>query len=266
MAFIGPSWTKTFPLKGCDEATMDSVRRSSQQDDRMPAGGRTPADQALEAPLAFGLRPVQKMNYAEFNRLVMSSERPVILVEGTRQLPEKDWPLLAAFAKRLAEAYPHAIFRTGNADGSDSAFAQGVAEVDARRLEYVLPYSGHRKKAMATSAYEIPVSTLTPMAEEQAAYHTAQASPEYEGMMAKRDTIPKVRAKARYLLRDTIKVIGADQTSLAPATVGIFYANPDDPMKGGTGHTIRVCQKHGVAVVLQDEWMKWPTSPGAGAE
>ncbi len=37
------------------------------------------------------------------------------------------------------------------------------------------------------------------------------------------------------------------------------FNNVVDPMKGGTGHTIRVCQRPGVPVVFQDEWMKWPT-------
>ncbi len=201
------------------------------------------------------------MNYEEFDSIMISRKRPVVLVEGTRKLPETDRPNLTAFARWLAKTYPHAIFRTGNADGSDSAFTHGVAEVNAARIEYVLPYSGHRKQAIASRAYEISVSTLPRVAEEHAVYHTEQASPEYIGMMAKRDTVPQVRAKARYILRDTIKVIGADQTPLEPATVGIFYVNSVDPMKGGTGHTIRVCQKQGVPVVFQDEWRKWPTTP-----
>lgn len=62
------------------------------------------------------------------------------LVEETRELPEKDAGKLTAFAKWMAETYPQAIFRTGNADGADMAFANGVAQVDPTRIEYVLPY------------------------------------------------------------------------------------------------------------------------------
>lgn len=58
------------------------------------------------------------------------------------------------------------------------------------------------------------------------------------------------------LLRDTIKVVVLEG-ELPGATVGIFYADVTDPMKGGTGHTIRVCRPNGVPVILQDDWVKW---------
>ena len=201
------------------------------------------------------------MNYEPFDRLLRASERPVVLIEGTRKLPEKDAGVLTAFARWLAETYPHAIFRTGNAEGSDSAFADGVAQVDPTRIEYVLPYGGHRKGAIARTAFAMPLSELPHGTEERAAYHTRQATPEYGAILAKRDVIPRLRAKAQYILRDTIKVVGAAETPLAPATAGIFYVDLVDPMKGGTGHTIRVCRKQGVPVAFQDEWMKWPTGP-----
>ena len=82
----------------------------------------------------------------------------------------------------------------------------------------------------------------------------------YDSMMARRDIVPQLKAKSCYILRDTIKVIGAKQLSLDPASIGIFYVKAIDPMNGGTGHTIRVCQKKGVPVVFQDEWMKWSIS------
>ena len=37
---------------------------------------------------------------------------------------------------------------------------------------------------------------------------TSQASPIYESMMEKRNRIPRVRAQANYLIRDTAKVTG----------------------------------------------------------
>jgi hypothetical protein len=197
------------------------------------------------------------MDFNQFNTLVAGEVRPVILVEGTRELPEEDAGKLTAFARWMAETYPQAVFRTGNADGADTAFANGVAQVDPTRIEYVLPYSGHRKKTLESGATQIDVSKLTAVAEERAVYHTKQASPEYGGMMARRIQIPQLRAKARYILRDTVKVIGSDEADVAPATVGVFYVNVKDPMKGGTGHTIRVCQKHGVPVVYQAQWMAW---------
>jgi len=197
------------------------------------------------------------MNFDQFNTLIAGTAWPVILVEGTRKLPEEDVGRLAAFARWMAETYPQAIFRTGNAGGTDTAFASGVAQVDPTRIEYVLPYSGHRKKTLENGAAQIDVSKLTAVAEERVVYHTKQASPEYSGMMARRTKIPQLRAKAKYILRDTVKVVGSDEADIAPATVGIFYVNVKDPMKGGTGHTIRVCQQQGVPVVCQTQWMAW---------
>ena len=203
------------------------------------------------------------MNFNEFHLIVSAKPRPVILVEGTRDLPETDAETLAAFSAWLAGSYPNAVFRTGNADGSDSAFARGVARVDPSRLEYVLPYGGHRKKAIAPDSHWIPLDAIPRVEEERAAYHTAQASPEYESLLAKRGSIPKLRAKSLYLLRDTLKVVGSESASLETATIGIFYVNPADPMKGGTGHTIRVCRELGVPVAFQDEWMTWPPAVAA---
>lgn len=203
------------------------------------------------------------MTFVEFHSIVSATARPVILVEGTRDLPESDAETLAIFSAWLAARYSKAVFRTGNADGSDSAFARGVARVDPSRMEYVLPYGGHRKKAMTPESRCIPLTDIPRVEEERAVYHTAQASPEYKSLLAKRDSVPQLRSKSLYLLRDTLKVVGSESASLDIATIGIFYVNLSDPMKGGTGHTIRVCRKHGVPVVFQDKWMDW--HPPAGA-
>lgn len=198
------------------------------------------------------------MTFEQFHKLVSESEAPVVLIEGTRKLLDHDAARLSAFGKWLAENYPHARFRTGNADGADTAFARGVADVDPARLEYVVPYTGHRKKSMATSAYQVSLTDLPQVVEKRSAYLSAYVSPAYDAIMDKRDLIPKLKAKAQYILRDTIKVTGVPEQSLPPATVGIFYVNVEDPMKGGTGHTIRVCQHQNVPVAFQDEWMQWP--------
>jgi hypothetical protein len=68
------------------------------------------------------------------------------------------------------------------------------------------------------------------------------------------------RARAAYLLRDTLKVLGCAEAGLTPATVGIFYVNEHDPLGGGTGHTIRVCLQHDVPVVTQKHWRAWLAS------
>ena len=47
------------------------------------------------------------------------------------------------------------------------------------------------------------------------------------------------------------------EQGFSPATIGLFYANLDDPMQGGTDHTIRVCQHYNVPEVLQTDWLHW---------
>ncbi len=198
------------------------------------------------------------MTYDQFNTLIAKHPRPVILVEGTRDVSAEDRPKLVAFGRWLAQVYPHATFRTGNAKGADEAFAEGVHSVDADRLEFVLPYAGHRKPKTPSPSRRVPFGDISPSAEKRTLADTEQASPEYASLLSKRDKVPRLKAKADYLLRDTLKVTGADEIELNQATFGIFYVNPSDPMKGGTGHTIRVCKTLNIPVAFQDEWTKWP--------
>lgn len=197
------------------------------------------------------------ITYSEYNSLVTGLPRPIILLEGTRQVPESDLPALTAFARWLAMRYPHAVFRSGNAAGSDTAFADGVKAVDPGRLELILPVTNHRRPLSAYPERTVALDQVSKAAEESAAWITSQASAKYESLMEKRDKVPRLRAKANYLIRDTAKVTGIGESGYLPADVGIFYVNTADPMKGGTGHTIRVCQSLSVPVIFQDEWMGW---------
>lgn len=197
------------------------------------------------------------MTFDQFNTMVSDHARPVILLEGTRQVPEADLPVLTAFTRWLAMRYPQAVFRSGNAAGSDTAFADGIKAVDPGRLELILPVTNHRRPLSAYPERTVALDQVSKAAEESAAWITSQASPIYGSMMEKRNRIPRVRAKANYLIRDTAKVTGIEESGYLPADVGIFYVNTTDPMKGGTGHTIRVCQSLAVPVIFQDEWLGW---------
>ena len=42
--------------------------------------------------------------------------------------------------------FPSAIFRSGNAEGSDAVFADAVAEIDPSRLELVIPNAAMGRK------------------------------------------------------------------------------------------------------------------------
>jgi len=195
--------------------------------------------------------------FQQLDEIVLRNENPVILLEGTRDLPYRDRGKLIALGWHLARRYPKAKFRTGNASGSDEAFASGVGKVDSSRLEYILPYEGHRQDALVTGSRSVAIEKISAEAEDRAIQNTTKASPVYVSMMKRRNLVSKLRIKSRYIIRDTLKVIGDKETVLHPAVFGVFYVNRDDPMKGGTGHTIRVCQDHSVPVVFQDDWMKW---------
>lgn len=190
--------------------------------------------------------------WEQVRALLQEHERPVVLLEGTRALPDEDRARLIALAAMLARTFPRALFRTGNAPGSDEAFAEGVAQVDAGRLEYVLPYASHRAGMRQLGSCAVTVD-----AEDEALLvETLQATPHYAGLFDRRDA--RAQASRKYLLRDTLKVAGSQELHLERAVCGIFYVNAQDAMKGGTGHTLRVCQARQILVATQSCWMQWP--------
>lgn len=70
----------------------------------------------------------------------------IVLLEGKRKVKPEDKSKLVALGELLASKTKHMIFRSGNASGSDELFSKGVVNVDASRLQNILPYKGHRKK------------------------------------------------------------------------------------------------------------------------
>jgi hypothetical protein len=61
--------------------------------------------------------------------------------------------------------------------------------------------------------------------------------------------------KAAYIIRDTIKAIGTKE--IGPATFGIFYDDLENPMAGGTGHTMNICAQNNIPIINQEQWFKW---------
>lgn len=199
------------------------------------------------------------MNYAQFSDLLTRSSSPTVLLEGTRELSAAAAPDLTALAVHLARTFPHARFRTGNAKGSDEAFAASIALVDPTRLEFVLPYATHRSKQRPAESPATDVERLSPAHFQEIIDTTLQASPQYERVAVnyrERQVHPRQRAAAQLLLRDTLKVTGSD--GMAPPVAGIFYVHAADPDRGGTGHTMRVCRALGVPVIPQFQWLEWP--------
>ena len=194
--------------------------------------------------------------YENFKSAVAGVAQPIILLAGSRKVPANLQNKLVALASFLANEFPQALFRSGNADGSDALFAQGVNAVAPDRMQLVTPTKGHRKAHRHPGNYAIPLDTVSAVHEEALAYHTNAATPENARIIDKRNEIPQLKSKARYLLRDTLMVHGDPENALAPATVGIFFVD-GDPLTGGTGHTIRVCRQSQVPVFLPEDWWRW---------
>ena len=199
------------------------------------------------------------MSHDEFTALLSGTGSPVVLLEGTRELPAEFAPRLTALAAHLARSFPGARFRTGNAKGSDEAFAAGVAGVDASRLEFVLPYANHRSRQRPLESMATAIDDLSDGGISEVIGRTVEASPHYERMVAvdyKKPRHPRQKAAAQLILRDTLKVTGSE--GLAPPVAGIFFVHAADPERGGTGHTMRVCRTLGVPVITQFQWLHWP--------
>lgn len=150
----------------------------------------------------------------------------------------------------LAHKFSGAVFRSGNAVGSDAAFARGVANVDSKRLELVVPYASHRRADRPQGARILALNEA--QSQQEIVQLTLRASSQYQWLAVQNG--PKSQAKFSYLLRDTLKVLGAPELGFTPATVGLFYVN--DPNKGGTARTLRVCRENGVLALTQETWLE----------
>jgi hypothetical protein len=195
------------------------------------------------------------MTLQEFRNLVVGKS-PVVLLEGRRAISEQDAAATRAFAAQLAREFVSLRFRSGNAEGSDEAFSAGVAEVDASRLQVIAPYESHRKKVRYVDALYSSPESLSTVEEAAITEATVAATPRNANVVYKRTGSPKLAAKAAYLLRDTMKVLG-HSGEFGPPVCGLFYVDLSDPEAGGTGHTIRVCRQHGIPVAFQKSWMRW---------
>lgn len=101
------------------------------------------------------------MTLTQLQEIIEKQANPVILLEGRRTVLKEDQPKLIHLAYSLAHAFPYATFRTGNADGSDTLFAKGVAQVDSSRLQYVVPYAGMKKKNRIEGAEVLSLEKIT---------------------------------------------------------------------------------------------------------
>lgn len=197
------------------------------------------------------------MTFSDFVTLTNQNPRAVLLLEGTREIPLNHAPRLTEIATRLGSALPAARFRSGNAPGSDALFLQGLNSV-LSLVELVTPHEGHRSSA--TLARTCFLGEAAPETLKELVRLSIAATPDYRTVFERyltNNLPPALKAKARYLLRDTLKVHGCPKSGLAPASGALLYLNPADPERGGTGHTRRVCSLLAVQVWSQDQWLAW---------
>jgi hypothetical protein len=194
------------------------------------------------------------MTLKEFIHL-FDKDDSVVLLEGKRNVLDADKERLTELGRLLASNTGKMIFRSGNAEGADQFFSDGVAAVDPKRLQVITPYSGHRKKT--NQAYEtISLDDINLAAESEVVYQS-KSNKKTENLVDQFVAGKKNQytIKAAYIIRDTVKVLGTGQ--IKPASVGLFYDDLSKPMTGGTGHTMNVCVQNDIPMLDQSAWFKW---------
>ena len=179
----------------------------------------------------------------------------IVLVEGKRIVQDSDKIKLIELGKLLASKTSKIIFRSGNADGADQLFAEGVSAIDKTRMQVIIPYSGHRSKTnLAYQSYSLDEIN---MANEPEVIYQSKSNKKTEKLIDKFVAGDKNRntIKAAYIIRDTIKAIGTKD--IKPSTYGIFYDDLENPNEGGTGHTMNVCIQNKIPVIDQRVWFEW---------
>lgn len=182
-------------------------------------------------------------------------EGAIVLLEGKREVRPQDQNKLIALGNLLASNTKHMIFRSGNAPGSDQYFAQGVCSVNDKRLQVIIPYTGHRKTN--NKAYESFALDQIDLAAEPEVVYQSKSNKKTKNLIDNYANGIKNQytLKAAYIIRDTIKAIGT--STIKPTTCAVFYDDLDHPRTGGTGHTMNICLQNKIPVFDQSIWFNW---------
>jgi hypothetical protein len=183
-------------------------------------------------------------------------ENTIILLEGKRNVFEIDKEKLIEFGKFLATNLPKAKFRSGNADGADFYFSQGVLQVAPERLQVITPYDNHRQKT--NNAYETISLDQIDLTNEPEVVYQSKSNKKTKSLIDKYVAGAKDRfaIKAAYIIRDTVKVTGTN-SGIPPVNFAFFYDDELNPKTGGTGHTMQVCEINKVPYLTQSAWGQW---------
>lgn len=199
-----------------------------------------------------------RRGYAQFEQLIRAATMPVVLLEGSRDVPTEVQLKMEELAASLMKTFPSLIARSGNAEGSDQAWARGVNRVAPERLQLVLPVPHYKTQAIAPGN---EVATLREVPPEEYGPARTLCREHYEFGARKGPDVfdPLPPFKKTYLERDALKVLGYTDYSgkRRKATAALFYINPNKPNGGGTGHTRRLCEAEGVPYFLAEDWLEW---------
>lgn len=195
------------------------------------------------------------MTLAEFTT-TYNKENSIILLEGKRNVLESDKEKLILFGKLLATHLPLATFRSGNADGADFYFSQGVLQVAPERLQVITPYDNHRQKT--NKAYETISLDQIDLLNESEVVYQSKNNKKTKSLIDKYVAGAKDRfsIKAAYIIRDTVKVAGT-KSGIPSIDFAFFYDDEQKPKTGGTGHTMEICEINKVPYFTQKDWGKW---------
>jgi hypothetical protein len=199
------------------------------------------------------------MTLEKFIKL-FDKEGCIVLLEGKRKVLKSDEKRLVEIGRLLAASTKHCVFRSGNAGGADAFFKEGVMSVDPKRFQAIVPFDDHMKSVKEElGLYErISLDDINLAREPQILYESKR-NKQQKGLVEsyEKGVDPKNSVKGAYIVRDTVKVIGAPSQGISPAHFGIFYDDLRDPKSGGTGHTMVVCDNQMVPYVNQKVWGEW---------
>lgn len=195
----------------------------------------------------------------ELSRFIELYDNPqtVVLLEGKRVVAPNDKQRIAELGHILSHNTKHIVFRSGNADGADNYFSKSFLGKDLlERFEVVVPYNGHRRHSNPFRTINLEDLHLTQDCDLVVQSKTHKSLKRLIELYVSGER-NKLSYKAAYILRDTLKVLGLPESGIAPASFALFYDDLSNPRKGGTGHTMNICEMNNVPFITQDIWMKW---------
>lgn len=194
------------------------------------------------------------MNFEEFIEKY-DFKGSYVLLEGKRNVNDSDKEKLIKLGELIAKKSKYLIARSGNADGADFYFSNGFSEIAKERLEVIVPSKGHRKKQnVAGRTYNLDEFNF--LKEDNVIYETNKNAKNKSLVNLYVDGVKnRISAKAPYLIRDTMKVVGHNE--IEKCSFAIFYDDLENPEQGGTGHTMLVCKNNNVPYINQSVWSNW---------